>query len=214
MSLEWACRRAWHTNNSRLLDDTKTHIFFIYFQVEEEKRLVFDFKETYLNFSESAIFFAFGNESFSSWSWFFTESRSCLMSFVQSSSSSLSQSSFRQATLFIPYNSKLIILKFNKQLLQIIKFTKARSTISNSNRMTFTPGSLQFASGTVRPPVRSANRFEYRRWCGCRCGRCRTSATTSTVAVASGEETQFLSALLRQRLAFSRNHGRWLQGDE
>ena len=89
-----------------------------------------------------------------------------------------------------------------------IKFTVTRSTIADADWMAFAPGPLQLASGTVGPAVRAANRFQYRRWC-CRgrCSRCRTSASSAT---APSEEAQLFAALLCQRLAFGRNHGRWL----
>ena len=72
------------------------------------------------------------------------------------------------------------------------------SAVSDANRVTFAPGALEFASGAISPSVRSANRFDGDQR---RSGRCRDHRRRCAAA-AGREQSQFISALLCQRLTF------------
>jgi hypothetical protein len=90
-----------------------------------------------------------------------------------------------------------------------------RSMITNPDRMAFAPGTLQLAPGAISPTIWAANRFQNGRcWCCCRGGcrrRCRCWTLSSALVTPGVIESQFFTALLRQRLTFGRDHRRWLK---
>ena len=82
-----------------------------------------------------------------------------------------------------------------------------RSTIAHSYWVPLTTSPLEFTTRAVRPSIWSANRlYRFR----CSFGRRRTAGRRSGSSRASGKESQFVSALLSQRLTFSWHHWRWL----